>query len=148
MAVQTQPIDSQICFAVYAAMHALTRAYRGHLGRLGLTYPQYLTLLVLWEQDGLTVRTLARRLRIDSATLTPLLKRLESAGFVSRRRSLDDERRVQVFLTEQAHGIRSAVAEIQGEIRRVTGLDDAAYASLKRTLNALVVSMSAVGEGV
>lgn len=85
-------LESQICFALYAATHALTRAYRGRLARLGLTYPQYLTLMVLWEHEGPSVRGLARRLRIDSATLTPLLKRLECAGFVTRRRSREDER--------------------------------------------------------
>jgi DNA-binding MarR family transcriptional regulator len=142
MSAAIEPIDSQICFALYAATHALTRAYRGRLAALGLTYPQYLTLLVLWEQDGLTVRTLARRLRIDSATLTPLLKRLEAAGFVRRRRSLEDERRVEVFLTEGAHAIRARVAEVQREVKRETGLDEAAYANLRRALNALVTGMS------
>jgi len=99
-------LDNQLCFAVYALSREITRLYRPELERLGLTYPQYLVMLLLWETDGLNVRALGDRLYLDSGTLTPLLKRLEQAGFVSRHRSPGDERQVQIFLTDRAKALR------------------------------------------
>ena len=93
-------LDQQLCFAVYAAAHAFNRFYKPLLVPLGLTYPQYLVLLVLWEADGQTVSGIGERLMLDSGTLTPLLKRLEAAGFVTRARSAHDERQVLVRLTD------------------------------------------------
>lgn len=89
---ETDPLllDNQLCYALYAAAHRMTKSYRPLLERLGLTYPQYLVLLVLWEQDGVTVSEIGRRLRLDSGTLTPVLKRLESAGFLLRTRRQSD----------------------------------------------------------
>jgi DNA-binding MarR family transcriptional regulator len=92
-------LENQLCFALYSASRALTRAYQPLLAPLGLTYPQYIVMLVLWEGDGLSVSELGERLGLDSGTLTPLLKRLESTGLVERRRDDDDERVVRVFLT-------------------------------------------------
>ena len=93
-------LDHQLCFALYAATHALTRAYRAGLEQAGLTYTQYLVMLVLWEGDNVSVGTIAHRLELDSATLTPMLKRLETAGFISRKRNRDDERVVEIKLTK------------------------------------------------
>ncbi len=87
-----QNLDNQLCFAVYSASHAFSQAYRPHLEPLGLTYPQYLVLLVLWEKDGLSVKELGKRLFLDSGTLTPLLKRMEQGGWLTRKRDSRDER--------------------------------------------------------
>ena len=95
-------LDNQVCFALYSASLAMTKLYKPLLDALGLTYPQYLVMLVLWEQDGLTVSELGERLYLDSGTLTPLLKRLEATGLVARQRDAQDERRVRVMLTARA----------------------------------------------
>src|SRR5215212_1497516 len=92
-------LDNQLCFAVYSAAHAFNRVYKPLLDRLGLTYPQYLVMLVLWERDGVPVKDIGERLFLDSCPLTPLLKRLETAGLVSRTRSTEDERQVLIDLT-------------------------------------------------
>ncbi|MET8351290.1 MULTISPECIES: MarR family winged helix-turn-helix transcriptional regulator [unclassified Micromonospora] len=126
----------QVCFALYAASRALTDVYRPILDRFGLTYPQYLVLLVLWERpdDAPTVSELGAELRLDSGTLSPLLKRLEGAGLVVRRRSARDERRVEVGLTEQGRALRQQVDEIPLQIARATGLDIAELVALRDTL--------------
>jgi DNA-binding MarR family transcriptional regulator len=103
---RTPRVEDQLCFAVYLAGHAFNRLYRSVLAELGLTYPQYLVMLVLWEGDGLSVKALGERLMLDSGTLTPLLKRLEAAGLIRRRRSLRDERQVELFLTPQGDRLR------------------------------------------
>jgi DNA-binding MarR family transcriptional regulator len=110
-------LDEQLCFATYAASRAFTRAYAPLLAELGLTYPQYIAMLVLWEKDDLSVSELGERLMLDSGTLTPLLKRLEQAGVVTRHRDTEDERVVRVRLTsagkkleEKAHAIPTALA--------------------------------------
>ena len=95
-------LDAQLCFALYAASRATTAAYREPLAELGLTYPQYLVLLVLWEEEGLSVKEIGQRLHLDSGTLTPVLKRLEEAGFVRRRRDAQDERQVRVELDRKS----------------------------------------------
>jgi DNA-binding MarR family transcriptional regulator len=107
--VMTTPVsglDEQICFAVYSAAHAFNRAYRPFLARLGLTYPQYLVMLVLWEQDGQSVKAIGERLMLDSGTLTPLLKRLEGNGLILRKRGREDERQVLVELSEAGRSLR------------------------------------------
>ena len=105
-------LDNQLCFALYAASGLVTRAYRPLLEPLGLTYPQYLVMLTLWEQAPRTVKALGQALDLDSGTLTPLLKRLEAAGFVTRRRDPDDERKVQIELTKAGAALRERAAEI------------------------------------
>lgn len=120
---ESQRLDNQLCFAVYAAAHAFGRAYRNLLGRHELTYPQYLVLLVLWEEDGLTVKEIGERLFLDSGTLTPLLKRLEASGRVRRARDRPDERQVSIFLTEAGEGLRGTLACIPDEAGSMTGLD-------------------------
>ena len=99
-------LDSQLCFALYSTSLAMNKVYRKLLGGLDLTYPQYLVMLVLWEGDGITVTDIGERLFLDSATLTPLLKRLEAAGLVSRNRAQADERQVIVALTRQGRELR------------------------------------------
>src|SRR3954464_11417040 len=99
-------LDNQICFAVFSPAHAFNRVYKPLLDRLGLTYPQYLVMLVLWERDGLSVKEIGERLFLDSGTLTPLLKRLEAAYLVKRTRSKADERQVLVALTARGAGLR------------------------------------------
>src|SRR6201994_3810823 len=99
-------LDNQICFAVYSAAHAFNRVYKPLLDRLGLTYPQYLVMLVLWERDDVPVKEIGEKLFLDSGTLTPLLKRLEAAHLVKRTRSSEDERQVLVALTAQGTGLR------------------------------------------
>ena len=105
-------LDQQLCFALYAASRSITGLYRPLLEPMGLTYPQYLVMLVLWEQDGLTVRELGQRLQLDSGTLTPLLKRLQLAGLVSRQRRSEDERVVDVSLTPSGHALREQANDI------------------------------------
>lgn len=99
-------LEEQLCFAVYQASHAFTRVYRSILADLGLTYPQYLVMLVLWDCDGLSVKAVGERLSLDSGTLTPLLKRLETAGFIRRQRGREDERQVLLHLTPQGEALR------------------------------------------
>ena len=107
-------LDHQLCFALYSASLAMTKLYKPLLEELGLTYPQYLVMLVLWEQDGLMVSELGERLYLDSGTLTPLLKRLESAGLVLRTRDMQDERRVRVTLTPAGRQLKTRAANIPG----------------------------------
>jgi len=108
-------LDNQLCFALYSTTLAMTKTYRKLLSGLGLTYPQYLVMLVLWEQDGLTVSSIGERLFLDSATLTPLLKRLEAAGVLTRARATEDERQVIVTLTDAGRELKeSARAVPQG----------------------------------
>jgi DNA-binding MarR family transcriptional regulator len=107
-------LDNQLCFALYSASLAMTKLYKPLLDELGLTYPQYLTLLVLWERDGLTVSELGERLSLDSGTLTPLLKRLEAAGLIARIRAIEDERRVHITLTAAGRKLRTRAQKIPG----------------------------------
>src|SRR6476620_9744519 len=107
-------LDNQLCFSLYSTSLAMTKLYKPLLDELGLTYPQYLTLLVLWERDGLTVSELGQRLFLDSGTLTPLLKRLEAAGLIARIRAVDDERRVHVTLTAAGRKLKARARSIPG----------------------------------
>lgn len=109
-----QLLDNQLCFALYSASLAMTKLYKPLLDPLGLTYPQYLVLLCLWESDGPSVSELGARLQLDSGTLTPLLKRMETAGWVVRERSAADERRVHVSLTPAGHTLKTRAAAIPG----------------------------------
>ena len=117
------PIGRQLCFAVYSTSHAFTRAYRKLLGPLGLTYPQYLVMLVLWERDDRRVKDIGAELFLDSGTLTPLLKRLESIGLVRRVRDARDERQVGILLTAAGRDLESKAATIAGELICMTQLE-------------------------
>jgi DNA-binding MarR family transcriptional regulator len=111
---QALRLDNQLCFALYSASLAMTKLYKPLLDDLGLTYPQYLVMLVLWEGDGLMVSELGQRLSLDSGTLTPLLKRLEAAGLVSRMRDVEDERRVHIHLTAAGRKLKTRAARVPG----------------------------------
>ena len=113
-------LDNQLCFALYSTSLAMTRAYKPLLKEIGITYPQYLALLVLWESDGLSVSELGKRLFLDSGTLTPLLKRLESLGLVSRLRAVEDERRVHISLTPRGRALKAKAARIPACIASAT----------------------------
>lgn len=131
------PIEDQLCFTVYSTAHALNRTYKPLLEPLGLTYPQYLVMTVLWTADGPTVKALGERLHLDSGTLTPLLKRLEAQGLVTRRRDPDDERQVRIHLTDGGRALAAEAAGVTRAIFCATGLDAAEIARLRDTLIAL-----------
>lgn len=114
-------LDRQLCFALYSSSIAMTRAYQPLLAPLNLTYPQYLAMLVLWETDGLSVGDLGRRLALDSGTLTPLLKRLEQAGWVARTRDAADERRVRITLTRSGRALKARARGIPEAMLRAAG---------------------------
>jgi DNA-binding MarR family transcriptional regulator len=114
-------LEQQLCFAVYQVGHAFNRAYRPVLAELGLTYPQYLVMLVLWEQDGLTVKELGEKLMLDSGTLTPLLKRMDAAGIIRRERDARDERQVRILLTQKGERMRERGRCIQDAIGQALG---------------------------
>ncbi len=120
----TEPLalSDQLCFAFYSVSHAFSRAYRQFLDPLGLTYPQYVVLLVLWEQDNLTVKSIGEQLFLDSGTLTPLLKRLESAGLIRRKRDREDERQVRILLTDAGRALREKAEDIPKNVGCVLGL--------------------------
>lgn len=141
-------LDHQLCFALYSATHALTRVYRQGLGELGLTYPQYLVLLALWDYGSLSVGELSRRLNLDSPTLTPLLKRLASAALVTRQRDSADERVVRIGLTDKASALRQRLAELQSRVACSTGLAPAEFALLRDTLHRLSQTMAADQESI
>ena len=105
-------LDNQVCFALYSTSLAMTKLYKPLLDAIGLTYPQYLVMLVLWEQDGVTVSELGERLFLDSGTLTPLLKRLEAQGQIARLRDVQDERRVRITLTAEGRALRDQAEAI------------------------------------
>jgi DNA-binding MarR family transcriptional regulator len=133
-------LDRQLCFPIYATARAVVRAYGPLLDSVGLTYPQYLTLLALWgSPDGpMTVGELGQRLRLDTGTLTPLLKRLEKAGHLSRRRDPDDERRVLLDLTDQGWALRDRVADVPDDLLRSLDLSAEDFAELRRLLDQLL----------
>lgn len=135
-------LDVQLCFPLYAATRALVRAYTPLLEPVGLTYPQYLTMLALWSSDGdVSVGDLGRRLRLDSATLTPLLKRLEAMGLVSRTRDPSDERRVLIAVTEAGERLQDAVAHVPAAIATRAGLDFEDGMALRRLLDTLLATL-------
>jgi DNA-binding MarR family transcriptional regulator len=134
-------LDQQLCFALYSSSLQLTRLYKPHLDALGLTYPQYLVMLVLWEQDGLperlTVNELGARLGLDSGTLTPLLKRMEARGLIKRTRDVQDERRVKLQLSDAGHELKAQARAVPPSMRCLIGGDDAEFAALRASLQAL-----------
>ncbi|WP_230989431.1 MarR family winged helix-turn-helix transcriptional regulator [Devosia faecipullorum] len=130
-------IDQMLCFAVYSAGHAFTRFYKPRLEALGLTYPQYLVFLVLWERDDISVKTLGERLFLDSGTITPLIKRLEARGLVTRRRDEDDERQVRIRLTAEGKALKAKAESVPLAAMKGTGLSDEAADALRHELLAL-----------
>ena len=135
-------LENQLCFALYAATNAVTRAYREPLGKLGLTYPQYLAMVVLWEQSTHTVKGLADALQLDSSTLTPLLQRLEAAAWISRTRDPVDSRIVRIELTAAGKALRRPVAAIQKGVACRTQLPQDEFVALRKQLHALAETLS------
>lgn len=130
-------LDNQLCFALYSASLAMTKLYTPLLNALNLTYPQYLVLLVLWEQDGLTVTALGERLYLNSGTLTPLLKRMEASGLLVRARSQEDERRVLVSLTPDGKKLKARAAAIPPCVAKAANCSLSELMALTQQLKAL-----------
>ncbi|MFF4756490.1 MarR family winged helix-turn-helix transcriptional regulator [Streptomyces sp. NPDC002514] len=136
-------LQDQLCFVLYAASRAVTARYRPLLDELGLTYPQYLVMLVLWDQDGVTVREVGTALQLESSTLSPLLKRLEAGGLIRRERRADDERSVSVHLTEQGRALRERATAVPVAIGAAMGLTPDDFREAKRILRQLTANVSA-----
>ncbi|MEE2521577.1 MarR family transcriptional regulator [Pseudarthrobacter sp. J75] len=134
-------LDRQVCFALYSASRAATALYRPLLEDLGLTYPQYLVMLVLWENEPRGVKELGEELGLDSGTLSPLLKRLEALGLVERRRSGEDERRVAIHLTPAGRELSSRAAGIPQRLAEAAGLSTAELDQLHSTLERLTAAL-------
>jgi len=139
-------LGNQICFAIYSTAHAFNRVYKPLLDRLGLTYPQYLVMLVLWERDGVPVKDIGERLFLDSGTLTPLLKRLEAAHLIKRTRNTADERQVLVALTSQGHALREKARTVPQSVLAASACSIAELSAMKNDLVALRDRLNAVLE--
>lgn len=138
---QVPRLDGQLCFALYSTSLAMGKLYRKLLRKLGLTYSQYLVMMVLWEQDSQSVSAVGERLFLDSATLTPLLKRMEQAGLLSRLRAASDERQVIVSLTPAGQALRQQAAELPAAILSATGCQLDQVVSVREQLNELRESL-------
>ena len=137
-------LDDQLCFALYAATNAVVRAYRPLLADIGLTYPQYLVMLALWQDGALTIREIASRLQLAPSAITPLVDHLEDGGFAVRARDdAADRRRVRVLPTEAGRALERAAARAQEAVACRTGLDDAGLDALRNDLHALVLRIVA-----
>ena len=136
-APETRPLSDQLCFDLYAASRAVTNLYRPVLGELGLTYPQFLVLVVLWDEGTRTVREIAEALRLDHGTLTPLLRRMQANGLVVKSRSSTDERFVEISLTPEGDALRSHSVRIHCAIKDTLGLDEDQFTALQQTLRTL-----------
>src|ERR1700726_4137002 len=130
-------LGNQLCFAIYSTAHAFNRVYKPLLDRLGLTYPQYLVMLVLWERDGLSVKDIGERLFLDSGTLTPLLKRLEAAELIKRTRSTKDERQVLVALTSRGQALRDKARTVPQSILAASACSIGELSAIKNEIVAL-----------
>jgi MarR family transcriptional regulator, organic hydroperoxide resistance regulator len=130
-------VSGMLCFSLYSAGHAFTQLYRPLLDKLALTYPQYLVMVTLWHRDGQTVKELGKTLFLDSSTLTPLLKRLEAAGLVTRTRNRSDEREVLIHLTEKGGALRSHAADIMRCIEEAVGLDAETVRAIKESVDTI-----------
>ena len=130
-------LDDQLCFALYAASRAVTARYRPMLDELGLTYPQYLVMMLLWESDHQTVGQLGSRLALDSGTLSPLLKRLTAAGLVTRHRRVEDERSVSIVLTDEGRALQAKAYGISQAMIGAIGFDSSEFDELMQRLRLL-----------
>jgi MarR family transcriptional regulator, organic hydroperoxide resistance regulator len=139
-------LDEQLCFALYAASRAMTSRYRPLLDTLGLTYPQYLVLLVLWEHGDSPVTAIGQALQLETGTLSPLLKRLEAAGMITRTRQAGDERSVLVALTAEGRALERQAVAVQDEVGTATGLTREEIDGLRETLHALTGRLRAEPE--
>ena len=146
VADSTSTLDRQLCFALYNASRAFTNLYRPLLEDLGLTYPQYLVMLVLWEREALTVKELGSALRLDSGTLSPLLKRLQARGLLTRHRSEQDERSVAVAITDDGRALQQQAREIPERVVSATGMEITDAIELRTTLHELTDALDAAAK--
>ncbi len=135
---ETPKLGNQICFPLYVIAKEITGMYRPFLEELDITYSQYLVMMVLWENDGLTVNQIGEKLYLDSGTLTPLLKRLESKSIISRKRKKEDERVVQVFLTEQGKALQKKACEIPAKMKEKLNLSEEDLIELKTSVDKIL----------
>ncbi|HYF55140.1 MAG TPA: MarR family transcriptional regulator [Salinarimonas sp.] len=140
-------LNRQLCFSVYTAAQAFTAAYKPLLEPLGLTYPQYLVMMVLWEEDGLTVKGIGERLNLDSGTLTPLLKRMETSGLLRRQRDTQDERQVRITLTDRGQGMKTEALAIPEAMICALGQSLADIANLKAAVDQVATMLRVPGGG-
>ncbi|MBP2560410.1 DNA-binding MarR family transcriptional regulator [Neorhizobium galegae] len=138
-------LDAQLCFAIYGAAHAFTRTYKPLLDPLGLTYPQYLVMIALWEEDDQPVKAIGDRLGLDSGTLSPLLKRLEQSGLVTRRRDRDDERQVRISLTKKGTELKAQATGVAQAIGKAVGCSLEEAVALRDELIALKQRLTKAG---
>ncbi len=134
-------LEEQLCFALHDASRAMTAAYRDGLTACGLTYPQYAVLLVLWEHDRLSLGEVGLRLQLDSATLSPLVKRLATRGLVERQRRIEDERVVDISCTPAGHALRERVGAVQAGVETATGLSASELRALRDDLHRLAARL-------
>lgn len=145
MATEQLKLANQLCFPLYAASRLITRSYQPYLNELGITYPQYLVLLVLWEHDGLTVNEISNKLILNTNTTTPLLKRLEVLGIITRKRSGDDERKVLITLTDKGRSMEQVAAGIPQKLGAALlpeGMNEEDLIELKEKINTIINYMS------
>lgn len=135
-------LDEQLCFPFYAISREITRRYRPLLEPLGLTYPQYLVMLVVWEEEGQSLKAIGERLHLDSGTLTPLLKKLEAVDLLRRVRKPEDERHIQIFLTDDGRALRKQAETVPLDLIRTLDVDEEDLQVVKAALNRLVMKMS------
>lgn len=140
-------LDSMLCFAVYSAGHAFTRFYKPRLDAIGLTYPQYLVFLVLWETDDISVKALGDRLFLDSGTITPMVKRLEARGLLTRQRDDNDERMVRIRLTEDGRALRAKALAVPLEVGAALSAEAEAVDALRSGLHRLRVLLDDAASG-
>ena len=138
--------ESMLCFDIYATHHAIGQAYQPLLSELGLTYPQYLVMIVLWERDGQSVGDLGARLDLASSTLTPLIKRMESQGLLARKRDTSDERKVRVTLTSSGRELKQKASHVPGCVAKAFGLSVEEFVQLHDMLGKLRTSLKSVRE--
>lgn len=131
-------LDNQLCFPIYALSRQITNMYRPYLDKIGLTYPQYLVMMVLWEKSEVTVKQLGELLWLDSGTLTPLLKRMESSGWLVRKRSLKDERVVDVLLSEKGNMLKLEAEEIPNQIKKELKMSDEELSTLRHKIKEIL----------
>ena len=135
---ETPKLENQICFPLYVISKEVTGMYRPFLEELDITYPQYLVMMVLWENEGLTVNQIGEKLFLDSGTLTPLLKRLEAKSYLERKRKKEDERVVQVFLTNQGRVLQEMACSIPGKMAEKLSLSEDDLLGLKATVDKIL----------
>lgn len=139
--MKSKILEDQLCFLLYASSREMTKKYKPLLDKLEVTYPQYLVLLLLWEQDTLTVKKLGELLALDSGTLTPMLKRMEQNGLIVRERSIEDERSVMIKLTEKGLGLQEEACFIPDRISAISGEDKRVVEDLKASLIQLLKTL-------